>query len=52
MNLFTIYPDVLDSWQVYDNAGLAGPRLIASRVAGMSPDIADPSAWNNLRDQS
>ncbi len=49
-NLFTCYSSAVDSWQVYDNAELAGPRLIASRAAGMPPVVADPSAWENLKE--
>jgi predicted ABC-type ATPase len=49
-NLFTCYPGAVDSWQVYDNAELAGPRLIASRAVGMPPEVADPSAWTNLKE--
>lgn len=49
-NLFTCYPGAVDSWQVYDNAELAGPRLIASQAAGMPPVVADPSAWDNLKE--
>lgn len=48
-NLFTCYPDVVDSWQVYDNAELTGPRLIASRAAGRTVVIADPNAWEHLK---
>ena len=50
-NLFVCYPDVVDSWQVYDNADLTGPRLIASRAAGKTAVIADPNAWDNLKEQ-
>jgi predicted ABC-type ATPase len=50
-NLFACYPDVVDSWQVYDNADLTGPRLIASRAAGKTAVIADPNAWDNLKEQ-
>jgi len=32
-------------------ADLAGPRLIASRAAGMNAVIADPNAWENLREK-
>lgn len=49
-NLVTCYSAAVDSWQVYDNAELMGPRLIASRAAGMPPAIADPSAWDNLKE--
>ena len=50
-NLFARYMDLVDSWEVYDNADLAGPRLIASRAARSPPVIADASAWENLKEQ-
>lgn len=49
-NLLSCYSVAVDSWQVYDNAELAGPRLIASRAAGMPPVIADPAAWDILKE--
>lgn len=33
-NLFAVYQAAMDSWQVYDNADFALPRLIASGTAG------------------
>ena len=50
-NLLTLYSGLVDGWQVYDNADLAGPRLIASRAAGMNTVIADPNAWENLKEK-
>jgi len=50
-NLFTCYLDVVDSWQVYDNADLNGPRLIASHAVGRAAVTADPNAWVNLKEQ-
>ena len=50
-NLFAGYLDVVESWQVYDNADLGRPRLIASRTAGMTAVIAEPNAWENLKEQ-
>lgn len=50
-NLLGLYSGLVDSWQVYDNADLTGPRLIASRAGGMSPAIADASAWTNLKER-
>lgn len=50
-NLLSLYSGLVDSWQVYDNADLAGPRLIASRAAGMKAVIADPNAWENLKEK-
>ncbi len=51
-NLLTLYSGLVDSWQVYDNADLAGPRLLAWRPAGMNTVIADPNAWENLKEKS
>ena len=50
-SLFTDYPNVVDSWQVYDNSDLTGPRLIASRTPGMEPIVDDPTAWDHLKEQ-
>jgi len=47
-NLFSIYMDVIDSWTVYDNADVGGPRLVASRALGASPVVADKEAWTCL----
>lgn len=51
MNLFETYVDAVDGWQVYDNAGLSGPRLIASSARGQPPAIADALAWSHLQEQ-
>lgn len=50
-NLLSYYLDAVDGWQVYDNAEVSGPRLIAARVAGRAPAISDAPAWENLMDQ-
>lgn len=50
-NLLTRYADVVDGWQVYDNAELTGPRLLVSCATGMSPAVADPTGWRNLKEQ-
>lgn len=49
-NLFNCYPGAVDSWQVYDNADLSGPRLIASQATGKPPVIADPILWSALQE--
>jgi len=50
-NLFARYLGAVDTWQMYDNSRVEGPRLIASRVAGDPPVIADVSAWEALKEQ-
>lgn len=47
-NFFGLYQRVADSWQVFDNSELSGPRLIACRDAGCSERVLDPGAWTNL----
>jgi predicted ABC-type ATPase len=48
-NLFDVYVPVVDGWQLYDNAGVAAPRLIAAGVTGTDPVIVDRDGWNSLR---
>jgi predicted ABC-type ATPase len=47
--LFDLYPEVVDSWPVYDNASFADPHRVVSAAAGALAIIADPIAWNRLR---
>ena len=51
-NLLTCYPDAVDSWQVYDNAGLTAPRLVASGAHGASDVVVDWNRWNHLKASS
>lgn len=50
-NFFERYHETVDSWQMFDNAEMPGPRLIAVRGRGQSSEILDASAWNNLLEQ-
>lgn len=47
-NFVVIYERVADTWQMFDNSDLTGPRLIASGRAGQPPEIREPDAWKNL----
>jgi len=47
-NFFTLYPEVVDTWQMFDNSDLARPRLIASGRTGKPPEILDAGAWKHL----
>jgi predicted ABC-type ATPase len=49
-NLFARYLDAVDSWQVYDNADMTGPRMIASRTTGAPPVVEDALAWKGLKE--
>jgi len=47
-NFFALYRDVADTWQMFDNSDLAGPRLLAAGGSGQAPDIHDAAAWHDL----
>jgi predicted ABC-type ATPase len=47
-NFFGLYGQVVDSWQMYDNSSVEGPRLLAMGHAGQQAVILDASAWENL----
>jgi predicted ABC-type ATPase len=49
-NLFTLYQVVADSWQIFDNSQLAGPRLIASGRSTSQAEIVDQEAWKHIRE--
>jgi predicted ABC-type ATPase len=49
-NFFALYQGVADTWQLFDNSGLAF-HLIASGRAGEAPEIHDLEAWNNLMER-
>ena|GEM_PF-3551701 len=48
-NLFAYYATVADTWQLYDNSEVAGPRLVASAAAKSEPVIVDSVVWRTLR---
>lgn len=49
-NLFSVYIPAVDAWNVYDNADVVSPRLIASRAFGASAVVADAEAWKSLKE--
>ena len=51
-NLFRLYLDLADTWQVFDNSALAAPRLIAARMPGEEIRLIDVDAWSNLLELS
>jgi hypothetical protein len=40
----------VDAWNVYDNADVVSPRLIASRPFGAGAVVADAEAWKSLKE--
>lgn len=51
-NLFNDYLHVADSWQIYDNSEVTGPRLVAFRAAGGTVVIVHADTWERLRTSS
>jgi predicted ABC-type ATPase len=47
-NLVHLYADLVDSWQVFDNAGTDGPRLVAERPRQRRVRVHDQRAWRTL----
>lgn len=47
-NFFALYRDVVDSWQMFDNSELSGPRLIATGRAGRKGQALDEASWTHL----
>lgn len=50
-NFFTLYYDIVDAFQVFDNSSPEGPRLIASGGGASPPSILDGDAWEMLMEQ-
>lgn len=50
-NFFALYQDIADTWQMFDNSEVSGPRLIASGSAGQPCEILDTGAWSNLKEK-
>lgn len=50
-NFFTLYQGVVDSWQMFDNSGLGGLRLIAAGRAAQSVEVLDTEARANLQER-
>ena len=49
-NFFTVYQDLVDSWQMLDNADMRGLHLVATRQTGAKLAILDAPRWRNLRE--
>src|SRR5688572_1808271 len=47
-NFFTLYREVVDSWRMFDNSSVDGPRLLASGRTGQPAAIEDAQGWEHL----
>jgi predicted ABC-type ATPase len=51
-NFFTIYREIADAWQMFDNSDVGNPRLIASGHLDTTPAIIDENDWSTLMEQA
>jgi predicted ABC-type ATPase len=49
-NFFALFVPVADSWQMFDNSEIGGPRLIAAQVPGAERVVYDAAAWRQLEE--
>jgi predicted ABC-type ATPase len=49
-NFFRLYLPLVDSWQVFDNSGTAGPRPMASGEGTAIRVLGDAEAWRRLKE--
>ena len=49
-NFVHVYSGIADSWQVYDNSGVRGPRLIAARALAGETSVNDHMAWTRIQE--
>lgn len=49
-NLFELYLDGVDSWQIYDNSGAGQLQLLAARAPHAEPMVADADRWAHLQE--
>jgi len=49
-NFFSLFMPVADSWQMFDNSGIGGPRLIAGPKPGASRVVYDDAVWRRLEE--
>lgn len=47
-NFFTLYQRVVDTWQLFDNSDVTGPRLVASGRTGRQAEVANEDDWKNI----
>ena len=47
-NFSALYQPMADTWQLYDNAGETGPRLVAVGEGRIAKKILDINLWKHL----
>jgi predicted ABC-type ATPase len=51
-NFFTLYQPLANEWQVYDNSGGEGPRLVAGRAEAGKEVVLLPNVWEAMHKES
>lgn len=50
-NFFALYQSLADSWRVYDNSDINGPRLIATGSRTRTARVADEATWQQIQEE-
>jgi predicted ABC-type ATPase len=48
-NFFSLYQGIADTWQMFDNSELAGPRLVASGRGWLAAQVLHAQTWKQLQ---
>ena len=51
-NFFEMYQPLADSWRVYDNSHINGPRLIATGSGTQVAHVSDETTWQQIQEES
>ncbi len=51
-NFFVLYKPLADSWRVYDNSHVGGPRLVAMGSGARTTHLADRATWRHIQEES
>ncbi len=51
-NFFSLYVPVVDSWRLFDNSDVEGPRLLAEGKLDAASTIQDQESWQRLMEMT
>ena len=51
-NFFELYQPLTDSWRVYDNSQVNGPRPVAIGSGTQTTHVADETTWQHIQQES
>ncbi len=51
-NFFELYQPLADSWRMYDNSHVSGPRLLAMGIEARTTHVTDKATWRQIQEES